>query len=276
MKFAFSSNAFRKYSLSEAAIAISDAGYMGIEIMCDRPHAYPEDLSDSDIKSIKSNLDKKGLTISNLNAFMLCAIGDFHHPSWIEQDKEYRELRIQYTLDCIDMAEKFGVKTISTEPGGPVNGVSREIALEMFMEGLSRVVPYASEKGVKILIEPEPDLLIQNSEEFISFMNEFTYPEIGLNFDIGHFFCAGEDPAEKILELKEHIFHFHLEDIPETREHKHILPGDGSIDIPGVLKAIETIGYKGFVTVELYPYLDSAPETAQKAIKYLNGLLDHG
>ena len=276
MKFSFSSNAFRKYSLSEAADAISDAGYTGIEIMCDTPHAYPPDLSAADIIAVKKKLDRKRLTISNLNAFMLCAIDDFHHPSWIEKNKDYRELRILHTLNCIDLAAKLGVRTISTEPGGPVNGMPRETALEIFMEGLSRVVPYAIEKGVVVLIEPEPELLIQTSDEFISFVDQFGHRGIGLNFDVGHFYCAGEDPAAKIKELKDYIYHFHLEDIPESREHRHILLGEGGIDIPGVLNAIEAIGYQGFVTVELYPYQDSAPAIARKARNYLQQVCGYG
>ena len=206
MKFSFSSNAFRKYSLSEAADAISDAGYTGIEIMCDTPHAYPPDISAADISAIKNKLTGKGLSIANLNAFMLCAIDDFHHPSWIEKDKDYRELRIRHTLDCIDLAAKLGVSTISTEPGGPVNGMPRETALEIFMEGLSRVVPYAIEKGVVILIEPEPGLLIETSDQFVSFIDQFGHKGMGLNFDVGHFYCVGEDPAAKIKELKDYIF----------------------------------------------------------------------
>lgn len=276
MKFSFSSNAFRKYSLSEAADAISTAGYTGIEIMCDTPHAYPPDISAVDIVAIKKELVRKKLTISNLNTFMLCAIEDFHHPSWIEKDKNYRELRIQHTLNCIDLAAKLGVRTMSTEPGGPVNGMPRETALEIFMEGLSRVVPYAIEKGVVILIEPEPELLIETSDQFVSFINQFGHKGIGLNFDVGHFYCMGEDPVEKIVELKDFIFHFHLEDIPANREHKHLLPGEGGIDIPGVLDAIEKIGYQDFVTVELYPYRDSAPAIARKSRNYLREMCGYG
>jgi len=276
MKFSFSTNAFRQYSLSKAAAAISHAGYSGIEIMCDKPHAYPQDISEADIAAIKDDLACNGLTIANLNTFMLCAIGDFHHPSWIEPDHDYRERRVQYTLDCIDLAAQLGVRTISTEPGGPMKSISREAALDLFMEELARAVTYAVEREVTILIEPEPELLIQTSHEFLSFMDRFGrrfgYEGLGLNFDVGHFYCVREDPAAKILELKDYIHHFHLEDIPESREHQHIQLGEGGVDIPGVLDAIDRIGYHGFVTIELYPYQDSAPETAQQARRYLQDI----
>ena len=114
MNLSFSTNAFRKYPLKEAVDAIAAAGYSGIEIMCDVPHAYPRDLSDADIEDINRYIHSKRLTVSNLNAFMLCAIKDFHHPSWIEEDKDFRNLRIQHSIECIDLASKLGVKSIST------------------------------------------------------------------------------------------------------------------------------------------------------------------
>ena len=73
MKLGFSSNAFRKFPLSEAIEAISQIGYTGIEIMCDAPHAYPPDVTDEYIEEIRSLLKQKGLTVANLNAFMMTA-----------------------------------------------------------------------------------------------------------------------------------------------------------------------------------------------------------
>ncbi len=273
MKFAFSTNAFRRFSFSGAAESISKAGYTGIEIMCDTPHAFPGQLSDPDILGIKEALKRHHLAISNLNAFMMCAVKDFHHPSWIEKDEDFRRIRIQYTLDCIDLAAKLGAKTISTEPGGPLDGMDRETAVSIFSDGLKEVLPRAEEKGIMLLIEPEPDLLIQTSDEYLSFMKNFSHPNLGLNLDLGHFYCVGEDPAEVVLKLKDHTRHYHLEDIPKSREHRHILPGQGGIDMKQVLQAIQNTGYEGFVTVELYPYLDEPGKTAAEALTYLKKAL---
>ena len=273
MNFAFSTNAFRRQNLSEAVAAIAQAGYAGVEIMCDRPHAYPPDLDPKQIETIRASISRAGLTISNLNGFMLCAIEDFHHPSWIEPDPDYRTLRVQHTLDCIDLAARLGAGTVSTEPGGPLGGMPRKTALEIFAQGLARAAAHAVRRGVRLLIEPEPGLLIETADEFLSFMDSFQRDHgtegIGLNFDVGHFFCVGEDPVEKIFSLKDYICHFHLEDIPADRTHQHIQLGGGAVDIPAVLDAVDRIGYKGFVTVELYPYQDSAAKTARQAHDYL-------
>jgi len=272
MKYAFSSNAFRKYSLVDTIGILADIGYKGIEIMADTPHAYPPDLNGDHIIKIKRALDKNGMVISNINAFMMHAEGDTWHPSWIEKEPDLRRRRIDHTLQCIDLAEKLGASSISTEPGGPLDGIDPEEGGRLFLEGLLAVQARAREKGIRVLIEPEPDLLIENSRQFMDFFKKLDPDVFGLNFDIGHFFCAGEEPSDLIPEMKDVIGHFHLEDIASSRVHHHLLPGDGAIDLKKVLLSIKEIQYSGFVTVELYPYGDKPIEAARLALNYLENL----
>lgn len=269
MKFAFSSNAFRRHSLFDTIRLLSDIGYQGIEIMADVPHAYPNHLSEGEIREVRNALDDLGLEISNINAFMHHADGDTYHPSWIERDPVLRQKRVDYTLRCIDLATKLGAHTLSTEPGGPLLGMMPKEGLRLFMEGLMAVVEHARATGVRILIEPEPDLLIENSRQFLSFFRELDPVVFGLNCDIGHFYCVGEDPVQIVQELKPVIHHFHLEDIAASRKHFHLMPGEGAIDLPRVLEAISEIGYQGFVTIELYTYEEQAEEAARRAYAFL-------
>ena len=275
MKFAFSSNAFRKYSLLETIKILADLGYEGIEIMADTPHAFPPDLTNLDIDSIRGALERYNLAVSNINAFMLHAIGDTWRPSWIERDLSQRRKRINHTGNCIDLAAKLGVSTISTEPGGPLlENMTYDEGNTIFRQGLLEIKEQARETGVRVLIEPEPDLLIENSSQFVEFFKGLDADIFGLNFDIGHFFCVNEDPAELVAELQDYIYHFHLEDIAASRKHHHLMPGEGAIDLPGVLKAIKGINYQGFVTVELYPYEDRPVDAARKALAYIQRLAD--
>jgi len=268
MKFAFSTNAYRNYSLEEAINSIASVGYQGVEIMCDKPHAFPP-LSSDKIKSIKDSIAKNTICISNLNGFMLCAIEDFHHPSWIEKSFEYRKKRIDHTKNCILLAKELGANCISTEPGGPPTH-SRQKDLQIFEEGLEEVLPLAESNKIHLLIEPEPNLIIENSNEFLDFVKRFDSKFLGLNFDIGHFFCVREKPEEIIKELNDFIFHFHLEDISNSRIHHHLIPGKGSINFQKIFDSILDIGYKGFITVELYPYLENPKDAAIKSLEYLN------
>jgi sugar phosphate isomerase/epimerase len=272
MKFAFSSNAFTRYNLIETIKIISSLGYKGIEIMADVPHAYPKQLTSSDISEIHQVLNENGLAVSNVNAFMHHADGDTYHPSWIEEDPNLRAKRVSYTLDCIDLARDLGATCISTEPGGPLDGLSRNLGLEMFKEGLAKVGPSAREKGIRILIEPEPGLLIENSTQFLELFAELDPDVFGINFDVGHFFCVGENVSDLIRRMQQYIHHFHLEDIAATREHRHLMLGDGAIDLEDVLATIKEINYSGFITVELYTYAHAAVDSATSAMEYLKKL----
>jgi len=268
MKFAFSTNAFRNFSIEESINSISEIGFSAIEIMCDIPHAYPP-ISDEKIFSIKKTLKKNNMEISNLNGFMLCAIQDFHHPSWIEEDSNFRQKRINHTINCIELAKKLGAKTVSTEPGGPPTNNLRNYQLELFEQGINQVIPIAEENNVKLLIEPEPGLLIENSSEFINFISRFETKYLGLNFDIGHFFCVNEEPAELIKTLADYIGHIHLEDISKHRVHKHLIPGKGDINFNPIFDALEEINYREYITVELYPYQNNPQNAAKEALEFL-------
>ncbi len=269
MKPAFSSNAFLRYSLLEAIAIVAAIGYEGIEIMADVPHAFPLHLTEKDVRKIRSALSSHGLQISNINAFMHHADGDTYHPSWIEKDPALRAKRVDYTLRCIDLAANLGAANISTEPGGPLEGMTREEGLRLFKEGLGAVEARAREKGIRILIEPEPGLLIENSRQFLDLFNELDPEVFGINFDVGHFYCVGEDPSDLLVSMRDIIHHIHLEDIAAGREHHHLMLGHGAINLPDVLNTIEEIGFTGFVTVELYTYEHAAAEAAREAFEYL-------
>jgi sugar phosphate isomerase/epimerase len=274
MKLAFSTNAFKRYSLEDSIREIGKIGYTGVEILCDTPHAYPPTFDNTQVKSVKETITSLRLQISNLNAFTLYAIGDVYHPSWIEDQEDLKEKRIQHTVNCIRLAKKIGAKNVSTEPGGPVPANANRYELEKsFSVGLARVARIAEEEDVLVLVEPEPDLLIEDSHQFKKFMKNLSSDHIRLNFDIGHFFCVNEDPAELVYELSESIGHFHLADIASNRVHNHLIPGRGSIDFRRVFDAMDNIGYDGFVTIELYPYQDNPIQAAKEAYNYLDKII---
>jgi sugar phosphate isomerase/epimerase len=94
-----------------------------------------------------------------------------------------------------------------------------------------------------------------------------------VNFDIGHFFCAGEDPSEAFEELFEWIGHVHLEDIAANRAHNHLVLGHGVIQFQEVFKTMINLGYEGDVSLELYPYVDTPEEAGRESLEYLRALL---
>lgn len=271
MKLAFSTNAYLKFSFSEAARRLAEIGYTGVEIMADVPHAWPACLLEEQKQAIRDALKQNNLAISNINAFMMNAISDhrqqYWHPSWIEPDPHYRQVRIDHTKRALTLAKELGAPCITTEPGGPVpQGESWNKMLKLFVEQLKPVAEHAEKEDVLLLIEPEPDLLVETAGQFEELMKHIDSPAVGLNFDIGHFYCVGDDPAATVPRLAKYVRHFHLEDIAATRVHHHLVPGEGAIDFAATLRAIRDINYDGWVTIELYPYVDDPDPAARTAL----------
>lgn len=269
MRFGYSTNVFVKFSLPEAVDMIAALGFKGLEIMCDKPHLYPPEFGEIELKHLKKLIFERGLAITNLNSFTLFAVGDTYLPSWIEPAQERREVRIRHTLDCLKVADFLGCKNISVPPGGPLNGMGRKEALALFHRGLERVIPLAESLGVKVLIEPEPDLLMENSAQFKSFIQEVKSAAVGLNFDMGHFFCAGEDPKEVFEDLFQWVGHVHLEDIAPNRVHNHLIAGLGAISFLELFKTMSSLNYQGDMSLELYPYVDRPEEAGRASLQYL-------
>jgi sugar phosphate isomerase/epimerase len=73
--------------------------------------------------------------------------------------------------------------------------------------------------------------------------------------------------------MSPHTKHYHVEDIGPDRVHRHLIPGQGAIDFEATLRAIARTGYDGWLTVELYPYLDDPDAAGRQAKQYLEAVL---
>jgi sugar phosphate isomerase/epimerase len=274
MLLSYSSNAYLNFSIEETIARIAGLGYAGLELLADVPHAWPAGLLEERKRAIRECLDRHQLKIANVNAFMMNAVADprqaYWHPSWIEPDRHYRAIRREHTKRALRLAKELGAASIQTEPGGPLApGQSWHSAAEVFYDELMPCVALAEQLEVLLLIEPEPGLMIERFEQYLEFADRVGSPWVGLNFDVGHAYCVGEDPERWIARMAPHTKHYHLEDIAATRKHAHLVPGRGAIDFPAVLREIAKSGYRGWITVELYPYIDDPDAAGAEAKRFL-------
>ena len=277
MKLAFSSNAYMHYSIEATIERIASLGYTGIEILADVPHAWPAGLLEERKQSIRDSLARHKLAISNVNAFMMNAVADprqpYWHPGWTDPDPHYRAIRREHTKRALRLAAEIGAPNITTEPGGRLTpDQTWNDGAAIFYDELMPCVEVAEKVGVVLLIEPEPDLMIERFGEYLKFMERIDSPFVGLNFDIGHAYCVGEDPQDWVEKMARYTRHYHFEDIASTRVHKHLIPGHGAIDFAATLAAIQRTGYDGWITVELYPYIDNPDDAAREAREYMTQL----
>jgi inosose dehydratase len=113
---------------------------------------------------------------------------------------------------------------------------------------------------------------------------------LGLCFDTGHWAFAGGDPVQGIHEFSDRIWHVHFKDhepdvARQSREQAWDGPtsvghgvfcelGNGDVDFPGVLKALQEIGYAGWIVVEqdVLPGMGTPKESAQRNREYLRSI----
>jgi sugar phosphate isomerase/epimerase len=275
VRLAFSTNAYTKFPLPEACDSIAAAGYKYIEVLADVPHAYPPAYSEREALRLRERLDTLGLAAAAINGNT--AMGYFRpvperltfEPSLISPDEVHRQDRIRIIGACLGLANVLGAPVVTITTGQPLSGEPAEVLRGRLMAGLDAVVEAADRAGVDLAVEPEPGQFIETSAALRDLLDKVDHPRLGANLDVGHAWCAGDDPAEAVRLLAPRLKHLHLEDIKDRR-HYHLIPGDGGeIDFAGIRRALDEVGYQGAAAVELYTYKDEPDRAAREAHRYL-------
>jgi sugar phosphate isomerase/epimerase len=112
--------------------------------------------------------------------------------------------------------------------------------------------------------------------EFIWRMNDMLAfakecgPNVGLQLDSWHWHHAGATTEDIIAAGRDRIVHVHFNDSPnlppdQIRDNERLFPGDGVINLTGFLQALQTIGYTGGLSVEVFGAgKNMTPEEAAK------------
>jgi len=264
MKFAFNTRILRFHTLSDAIDLVAKAGFCALELMADRPHAFPEDLTAEKLSALNECLSERKLKVSNLDAGTVTSLVEPHNPSWVDEDWQKREQRIRYTLDCIRLAAAMGVAQVSTQGGGPIPpGTTHGESWRLFVATMHRVLPLARKLGVQLLIQPSPEMLIETSDQLLELLAELDHHEsLRVTFDVVHLYCAGEDPVNAWDKLKDYVSLVRLSDAAEDRSHVHVQLGEGVLELPIFLSKIQHSGYQGFVVIQR----DGSEQRADKIV----------
>src|SRR5688500_4100021 len=134
MKLAFSTNAFTRFPLGDAIRAIADAGYAGVEILADVPHAYPAQIDLALTSAVAEALARSGLQVSNVNCN--CSFGywkdappePYFEPSLISPNKQHRADRARMITKTLDFARDVGARNLSSTSGRCLGGMPPDLA----------------------------------------------------------------------------------------------------------------------------------------------------
>ncbi len=148
---------------------------------------------------------------------------------------------------CIDFAGELSLTAVTWVPGWKRDQVNEE-AYKSAAESLNRLGQYAGEKGTRLSVHNHAGLIFQDDTDLAAF-RRFVQPELGgLTLDTAHLALGGvTDIAGVIRDCKEYIDLFHIKDL---RGRKFCPLGDGELDFDSIFKAIEDIGFDGWLVVD--------------------------
>jgi sugar phosphate isomerase/epimerase len=275
MKLAFSTNAYTRFPLLDALRGIKQAGFAGVEILADAPHAYPDAIDAALTSTTAGELERLGLRVSNVNCN--CSFGywkdappePYFEPSLISPNPKHRADRARLILKTLQFARDVGAANVSITSGRCLGGMPPGSAARQFEESIKPILDAADRLGVDIGIECEPGLFLEYVAELRDWVDRLRHPRFGANLDIGHSQVVGESIPDAVRLLSDRIWNLHVEDIP-GRKHYHLIPGEGTLDWQGLKTALISINYQRFLTVELYTHTTDPQHAAEASYRFLS------
>jgi protein FrlC len=275
MKLAFSTNAYTKHSLIDALRGIKRAGFAGVEILADTPHAYPDAIDATLTNDVKRELESLGLAVSNIN--VNCSFGywkdappePYFEPSLISPNPQHRADRTRLILKALEFAKDVGAANVSITSGRMLGGMPPEPAAKQFAESIRPILDRADALNVDVGIECEPGLYLEYVAELREWIDRLGHRRLGANLDVGHSQVIGESIPDAVRLLNNRIWNLHVEDIP-GRKHYHMIPGQGTLDWQGLKRALIEVNYRRFLTVELYTHWQNPQEAADQSYQFLS------
>src|SRR5436189_640735 len=156
MQLAFSTNAFTRFPLIDAILAIRDAGFAGVEVLADPPHAYPDAIDAALTANVLRVLQQTKLAVSNINCN--CSFGywkdappePYFEPSLISPNPKHRADRTRLILKTLEFAKAIGAANISITTGRCLGGMPPDRAGKQFAESIKPILDRAESLGIDV------------------------------------------------------------------------------------------------------------------------------
>ncbi len=228
-----------KGSVLEKMKAVKEAGFEGVEMN-----------SHMDQEEVMRGRDQVGLVIPSV-----CGALHWSKPL-SDPDPKVRAEGLEALKQTLRDAKRYGASSVLLVPAVVNKDVSYGDAYTRSQAEIRKAVPLAEELGVKIAIENVWNHFLLSPLEAARYVDEFNSPAVGWHFDIGNVITYGW-PEQWIRILGKRIQKFHIKEFSRKRsEQEGLWKGfevpllEGDDDWPTVMKAIDEIGYSGWVMTE--------------------------
>jgi len=146
-------------------------------------------------------------------------------------------------------AKALGADAVLLVPAIVNEEVGYEQAYKRSQTHIKKLLPLAEELGVVIAVENVWNKFLLSPLEFARYVDEFESPWLKAYFDIGNVILFGYS-QDWIRTLGKRIVKIHLKDF-KRRGYEWTNLLDGDVNWPEVRRALDEIGYDGFLTTEL-------------------------
>lgn len=272
-------DSFRKPP-KEALLLAAASGADGIQLYATHGELAPESMDAAARRDFRSRVADAGLKISAICGDLGCGFANAAlNPELIRRSKLIMEL-----------AKELGTDIVTTHIGVvPADKKAERYAI--MQDACGELARYANDLGSHFAVETGPE----RSEVLKEFLDGLGSKGVAVNFDPANLvMVAGERPETAVKNLGEYIVHTHAKDgrqifyrDPEVifgikpddgikqPSFEELPLGEGDVNFPQYLKALEATGYRGYLTVEREVGNDPCGDI-NKAVKYLRSVISRG
>jgi sugar phosphate isomerase/epimerase len=144
-------------------------------------------------------------------------------------------------------------------------------AWDEFVAAMREATAMAKAHGLRFSLENHTHTLVPTTDAFLRLYDKIDDPALGMNLDIGWIWINREYPPLAIYKLGARLCNVHIRDIDGLALWFPAV-GEGRLDYPAVIEALDDVGFRGFLTIEQ----DSVPNQREALVKgrtLLEGLL---
>ena len=168
---------------------------------------------------------------------------------------ENHEGLIKWYKYLIDETVKAGYQNIICFSGNRDEEINDEEGLDNCAEGLSKIIPYAEQKKVNLVMEllnskiDHKNYMCDTTDWGVELCRMLDSENFKLLYDIYHMQIMEGDIIRTINENKAFIGHYHTGGVPGRAE----IDQTQELNYPAIMKAILATGYNGYVGQEFIP-----------------------
>jgi inosose dehydratase len=149
--------------------------------------------------------------------------------------------------------------TVTTTSGGAPE--DWEAVKSTLAERFGELAAHAERAGVIVGMEPHVGAALHHPDQVLWLMDQVASPALTIHFDISHFNVQGMDMEAVVAQLAPRSLHTHVKDERGIApDHEFLIPGEGEMDYPRYLRAMDRAGYDGHIVVEISIMVQRRPD----------------